>query len=123
MMAIRADHHDETPAMKSSATQRGALSIGQLARRWGLGPDRIRRLIESGSLPGAFKIPSAGKYGAAIRIPRSTVVQAEQKWTLPEHRQTSTDRLPSRRASLRPLTHLPELNHERGAGYREDDQS
>ena len=51
----------ELVAMARSATQRGALSVGQLARRWGLGADRVRRLVESGLLPGAFKVPSAGK--------------------------------------------------------------
>lgn len=50
------------------SAERGALSVGQLARRWGVGAERIRRLVESGMLPGSFKVPSAGRYGEAVRI-------------------------------------------------------
>jgi len=109
--------------MAGSATQRGSLSVGQLARRWGLGVERVKRLVESGSLPGSFRVPSVGKYGEAIRIPLSTVIQAEQEWAIPEPRHGPTDTLPrgGRRRGHRSLTHFPELNREPGGGYREDD--
>ena len=110
--------------MTRLATQRGSLSVGQLARRWGLGVDRVRRLVESGLLPGSFKVPSAGKYGEAIRIPLSTVLQAEQDWALPDHHKQRTNGPPRRPRHGGPLklAHFPELNPEHGAGYREDDQ-
>lgn len=99
--------------MARSTTERGALSIGQLARRWGLGAERIRRLVENGLLPGAFKVPSAGKYGEAIRIPLSTIMQAEKDWAFPNPSASRQDRPPRRkgRGSLPELTHFPELNH------------
>lgn len=86
--------------MARSATQRGALSIGQLARRWGLGADRVRRLVDNGLLPGSFRVPSAGKYGEAIRIPLSVILQAEKDWATPDHWHAKTDiRTPSASAS------------------------
>ncbi len=36
--------------MPRPQTQLDALSPGQLAKRWGLAVDRVRRLIESGSI-------------------------------------------------------------------------
>jgi hypothetical protein len=110
--------------MARSRTQRGALSMGQLARRWGLGVDRIKRLIESGLLPGSFKVPSAGKYGEAIRVPLSTVLKAEEDWNVADHPQDRIQRLTRRSRGRRSheFVHLPELSSERGAGYREDDQ-
>jgi hypothetical protein len=62
--------------MPRPRTQLEALTPGQLARRWGLGVDRVRQLIQEGELPGAFRVPSAGRYGEAIRVPLATVVQA-----------------------------------------------
>lgn len=110
--------------MRRSETQRGALSMGQLARQWGLGVDRVRRLVETGLLPGSFKIPSAGKYGEAIRIRLSTVIQVEQEWVIPEHGQELMDKCPRprQRGRLSSLTHFPELSHERGGVCREGDQ-
>jgi len=59
-----------------------ALTPGQLARRWGLGVDRVRGLIQSGKVPGAFRVPSAGRYGKAVRIPLAAVLQAEKEWAV-----------------------------------------
>jgi len=114
ILSQNADHPNEAVAMARSATQRGALSIGQLARRWGLGADRVRRLVENGLLPGSFKVPSAGKYGEAVRIPLSTIQQAEKQWAISDHGQVQMDRLPRRRrrGSRPKLTHLPELSRE-----------
>ena len=98
--------------MPRSRTSCEALSPGQLARRWGLAAERVRRLIESGRLPGAFRVPAAGQYGEAVRIPLTTVVQAEQEWAVlgctkksrrrPDPRKGCADRLPA-------LKHFPEL--------------
>jgi hypothetical protein len=39
-------------------------------------------LIQTGRLPGAFKVPSAGQYGEAVRIPLAAVLQAEEEWAI-----------------------------------------
>ena len=63
--------------MSRNQTPSQSLSVGQLARRWGVSADRVRRLIDAGHLPGAFTIPSAGRYGATLKIPLVAVIQAE----------------------------------------------
>ncbi|MAT67956.1 MAG: hypothetical protein CMJ58_00350 [Planctomycetaceae bacterium] len=85
------------------------LSIGQLAQRWGVGPERIRQLIESGRLPGAFAIPSSGRYGQAVRIPLSDVTASEEKWSLVPIEAVGSR--PRRAASIGApaLRHFPEL--------------
>ena len=114
----------EFPAMSRPRTNTEALSPGQLARRWGISPDRVQRLIDAGQLPGAFRIPSSGKYGKAIRIPLWTVLTREEKWAM-----SGVDRRPSRPKPPRPrggsppaLRHFPELasNLEHGAESPED---
>lgn len=69
-------------------------------------------------------MPSAGKYGEAIRIPLSAILQAEKDWAIPNDLYTQRDRPPrrNRRDSLPELTHFPELSHEHDDGYREADQ-
>lgn len=57
-----------------------AYSVGQLAKRWGVSVQRIKQLIDAGKIPGTFVIPSAGRFGSALRIPVDSVVQAEQDW-------------------------------------------
>lgn len=110
--------------MKRLSTQPHIFSVGQLARRWGLGMDRVRRLIESGLLPGAFRVPSSGKYGEAIRIPLSTVLKAEEQWAIPNHSQNRASTPPRypRRGGVPELTHFPELTREHDGECREDDQ-
>jgi hypothetical protein len=68
--------------MPRPKTKLEVLTPGQLARRWGLGIDRVRRLIQTGRLPGAFKVPSAGRYGETVRIPLAAVLQAEKEWAI-----------------------------------------
>jgi len=106
-----ADHPSEVTAMARSATQRGALSVGQLARRWGLGADRVRRLVESGLLPGSFTVPSAGRYGEAVRIPLSAILQAEEDWAVaPSDDDTMRRKRRGRRRQSSPtLENFPEL--------------
>jgi hypothetical protein len=97
--------------MPRSAKQLEALSIGQLARRWGVSPDRVRGLVETGQLPGAFEVPSVGRYGAAIKIPLATVVQAEQDWAIVPEREARSRRKSLRHRGAPPpaLRHFPEL--------------
>ena len=87
------------------------LTVGQLARRWGVGADRIRQLVEGGFLAGAFTIPSAGRYGATLKIPLAAVIQVEtEDWAVvPRGKQTGPK--PSRRKddSGPALKHFPKL--------------
>ncbi|QEG36204.1 hypothetical protein Pr1d_35160 [Bythopirellula goksoeyrii] len=98
--------------MVSSNLPHRSHSIGQVAKKWGISPERVRQLILTGKL-GAFEIPSAGKYGKALRIPHEYVEAAEMEWAVESsilgrqspqrsHRNTS-------KSSLR---HFPELRHE-----------
>ena len=69
--------------MPRSQTECQTLTVGQLARRWGVSAARIRKLVESGLLPGSFTIPSAGRYGATLKIPLATVIQVEtEDWAV-----------------------------------------
>lgn len=113
----------EAENMPGSATDRGALSIGQLAKRWRLSPARVKGLVDSGLLPGSFTVPGVGRYGEAIRIPICAVLEAEEKWAINRH-DGNAARLPRRRQrGSRPvLEHLPELNLEPDVGCREGDQ-
>jgi hypothetical protein len=73
------------PALVMARTQTScmALTVGQLARRWGVSADRVRQLIRSGHLPGVFTIPSAGRYGATVKVLLASVVRLETEgWAL-----------------------------------------
>jgi hypothetical protein len=67
-------------------------------------------------IPAAFTIPSAGRYGEAIRIPLASVLLVEQEWS----NKPEDNRLLKRR-QVRPknghspnLKHFPELQAESG---------
>lgn len=94
--------------MKRRATQADTLTVGQLARRWGVGNDRIRRMIQAGILKGSFEIPSVGRYRSAIKIPRSVIERAERDWGIgPRPNSIRPRQRPSRTGPA--LKHLPEL--------------
>src|SRR4051794_18692446 len=88
-----------------------ALTIGQLAKRWGVGTDRVRRLVLAGPLPGTFTIPSAGRYGATVKIPLATVIQVETTaWaTAPNGSGPGPERSRRRNDSGPALRHFPKL--------------
>jgi hypothetical protein len=90
--------------------QREAVSIGQLAKRWGIGASRVRQLINGGFLPGTFAIPSAGRNGEAVRIPLTDVIDAETRWRITQEEEGHKS--PKRRTSggVSKLEHFPELN-------------
>lgn len=90
------------------------LTIGQLAKRWGIGRDHARGLVDHDAVRGAFTIPSAGRYGQAVRIPLASVLLAEQEWAnSPEDRQSSRRPQPRQRNGHSPkLKHFPELQAE-----------
>jgi len=116
---------DREHAKFNEMKKRESLSVGQLAVRWALSSDRIHRLIDAGKLPGAFRVPSAGRYGEAVRIPLSSVEAAETKWSIAPNA-TIAERPPPRPTSPSPLMkHFPELNHEphqRDVECREDER-
>ena len=103
--------------------QREAVSIGQLAKRWGIGTARVRQLINSGFLPGTVAIPSAGRNGEVVRIPLTDVIDAETRWKITQKEEDRTS--PKRRTSggVPKLEHFPELsvNPEPDGEYREVD--
>lgn len=80
-----------------------SFSVGQLAKRWGVSPDRVRRLIDAGHIPTAFRIPSAGRFGTTLKIPRTVIEQLETDWQVsPE--QPHRRRNPTSALALRHLT-------------------
>ena len=108
---------------RSNEQKREAFSVGQLARRWSVSPERIRKLIERGLLF-AFRIPSAGKYGETVKVPRQVVMDTEQSWAVVPSQPTMKKPPRRRGGSLPALRHFPELNAttEPDAEYPEDDQ-
>lgn len=90
-----------------------SLTIGQIAARWNVGPERVRALIRCGRLPGAFQIPSAGRYGATVKVPLAVVLEAEQQWALAIGGRPRSASPPRRRGESRVvLKHLPQFNDE-----------
>ncbi len=90
--------------MPSSEKSPQVLSVGQLAERWKVSPERVRGLINSGLIPEAFQIPSAGRFGTTLKIPWTVVKQLEADWAV-----RSTER--KKRRSAKPV---PELKHLAG---------
>jgi hypothetical protein len=76
-----------------------ALTAGQLALRWGISRDHARQLILNGHVPGAFTIPSAGRYGAVLKVPLAMVIQVEtEEWAIiPDPLRTARPKPPSHR--------------------------
>lgn len=98
--------------MPRPKTQCETLTVGQLATRWGIGRDHARGLVDHNAIHGAFTIPSAGRYGEAVRIPLASVLLAEQEWAnSPEDRHSSDRPQRHQRNGRCPkLKHFPELN-------------
>ena len=87
------------------------LTIGQLAKRWGVSADRVRKLVLGGQLPGAFTIPSAGRYGATVKVPLATVLQVEaEDWAVAPAKQGARPKRPRRGGDSGPaFRHFPKL--------------
>ena len=92
-----------------SANERETISISALAKRWGFGVERVRSMIRAGMIPGAFAVPSCGRYGKAIRIPLSQVRELEANWRIVP---MSANAAPSRRKAAQGRSHFPELTSE-----------
>jgi hypothetical protein len=88
-----------------------ALSVSALAKRWGCGVERIHAMVRSGLIPGAFQVPSCGRYGKTIRIPIDAILRVEAKWTIAA--QTFETEVKNRTVRKVPApTHFPELMTE-----------
>lgn len=100
------------PAMPRQRTERSAMTIGQLAKHWGVGRDRVDGLIADGQLLGVFAIPSTGRYGETVKIPLASVVEAEARWVVDDNGKTEKRKRPPRRnnGSKPNLKNFPELN-------------
>ena len=96
-------------AMPRHSSSRTTYSIGQLAKRWGVSAERIRHLIRAGKLSGCFEIPSAGKYGRAIRIPIQSVCEVEAIWGMTPSISQETAKRRKRADKVLTLKHFPEL--------------
>lgn len=98
--------------MPRERTSCEALTVGQVAKRWAISVDRVRSLVATGRLPGAFAIPSSGKYASTVKIPLAAVLQAEQDWAVaPElDGRPPRKRRGRRDGSLPTLKHFPELS-------------
>lgn len=98
--------------MPRDSTRCQALTIGQVARRWGVSAARVHRLIADGHLAGVFRIPSAGCYGAVLKIPLASVLQAENEdWVLlAAHGERARPKAARRKNGSGPaLKHFPKL--------------
>lgn len=92
---------------------KSAFSVGALAKRWGVSPERVRSLVEAGKVPGAFVIPSAGRYGRAIRISKEAVLEVESRWSVAPAETAAKRPNKTRRGGPPALTHFPELAEPR----------
>ncbi len=106
--------------MPRKPTNCQAVTIGQLAKRWGISRDHVRQLLSDGCLPGVFTIPSAGRYGAVTKIPLASVVQAEtEDWAAAREKTPRARPRPSRRGDDPgpAFRHFPKLRatHEQPA--------
>ncbi|MCA9213370.1 MAG: helix-turn-helix domain-containing protein [Planctomycetales bacterium] len=98
--------------MHRKVDDKQALSVGQVAKRWGIGRDRVRQLVDGGHLPGAFCIPSAGKYGETLKIPLTSIMAAEERWQTIAPPVDAAPLPKPRRTGDGHLRHFPEFNPE-----------
>jgi hypothetical protein len=93
--------------MPRPKTQCEALTVGQLAKRWGIGREYARDLADQEEILEAFTIPSAGCHGRTTRIPLAAVLTAQQHWA--NHPEDNP--LLKRRQRRQPNGHCPNLRH------------
>ena len=105
-------------------SQHSAMTIGQIAKRWGVARNRVQSLVDSGEIRGAFLIPSTGRYGETLKIPYGSVLEAEERWALSSGNNGIRKRAPRTHNNSQPtLKHFPELDvsPESPVGTHEDE--
>ncbi len=102
--------------MPRPKTKPEAFTIGQLAQKWAVGKDRVQSLVLAGRIPGAFTIPSSGRYGETVKIPLASILLVEQEWAInpDEGRRTKPPQRRQRNGHSPKLKHFPELQAEPG---------
>lgn len=85
------------------------MTVAGLAKRWGVSRDRIRSLMDQGVIPGAFRIPAAGRFGARTVIPLASVQALEEAWMVDGDPVLIKKR--PRQSSQAILRHFPELSN------------
>jgi len=110
--------------MNRKSNTPAALTIGQLAKRWGVSTKRIHQLTADRLLPGAFRIPSAGQFGNTIKIPVYIIEKAEADWALAPTLSPAQRKTRARKKACPDLKHFPELavSHEDDVGFPEDER-
>lgn len=96
-----------------------ALTITELAKRWSVSRERVKAMIEQGRIIGAFVLPSAGRFGRAIKIPMSAVISVEENWQIGVDQSDQAQKRKVRTPPAPRLDHFPELLEptEPVAGY------
>jgi hypothetical protein len=95
-----------------------ALTIGHLAKRWGISRHHVRQIIQDGHLEDVFAIPSAGRYGAVTKIPLASVIRAEtDDWVVARRRtEPARPKTPRRRNGSGPaLQQFPKFRASSGS--------
>ncbi len=82
-------------------------------------PERVRQLIDAGNLAGTFSIPSAGRFGKALRIPAETVLAAEMEWAIASSLARVVKKPRPRSSHELALKHFPELAEDKFNGKAE----
>ncbi len=100
-----------------------SISVGRLAKRWGIGTERVQAMIRSGLIPGAFSMPSCGRFGQTIRIPLARIYEVEARWRLSPQETKLRQKSPQRQSEGGgSSSHFPELMSEHDAECLSDDR-
>lgn len=91
------------------AQQHNALTISELAKRWSVSRERVRAMIDQGTIIGAFILPSAGRFGRTIKIPLSAVISLEETWRTYADGRDPTQKREAPKPPAPRLDHFPEL--------------
>ncbi len=88
------------------------MTIGQIAKRWGVSRGRVQSLVDDGKLCGVFVIPSSGRYGETMKIPYEAVVEAEEGWAVHAQAKNGGQKRPPKKqnVSSTQFKHFPELD-------------
>ncbi len=89
-------------AASTTSAQHSAMTIGQIAKRWGVSRGRVQSLVDDGKLRGVFVIPSSGRYGETMKIPYEAVVEAEEGWAVHAQVRNGGQKRPPKKNKMAP---------------------